>query len=77
MPSEAADFLLAALWPLRGGICVDCAATKVLMRSRDDSLKATKELILNGSALAILGTCDMCYGHGLLTRVRRFERQAS
>src|SRR5262245_22918873 len=56
MLSEAAEFLLAALLPLHQGICVDCAA-RSMERSYEESLKATKELIANGYALAGLDTC--------------------
>ena len=70
MLSEAADFLLAALLPLHQGICVDCAA-RSMERSYEESLKASKELIANGYALAGLDTCALCNNLKLATRLRR------
>jgi hypothetical protein len=69
MLSEAAEFLIAALAPLHQGICVDCGA-RVLERSREESLKATKELIANGYALAGLDACALCDEVKLVTRLR-------
>jgi hypothetical protein len=69
MLSEAAEFLIAALAPLHQGICVDCGA-RVLERSREESLKATKELIANGYALAGFDACALCDEVKLVTRLR-------
>jgi hypothetical protein len=71
MISEAAELLLGALEPLRVGVCVDCAATKVLFMSRETSVKATKELISTGHALAAIADCDMCDRTRPVTRLRR------
>jgi len=70
MISEAAELLLGALTPLRVGVCINCAATKVLFTSRENSVRATKELISTGDALADIGECDMCARRMLLTRLR-------
>jgi len=70
MLSEAAEFLLAALAPLRQGICVACAA-RSMERSYEESLKATKELIANGYALARLETCALCNDDKPVTLLRR------
>src|SRR5262245_17909126 len=69
MLSEAAEFLLAALAPLRDGICVDCAA-HALEVSPEVSLKATKELIASGYALASLDICALCALRKMVTRLR-------
>jgi hypothetical protein len=69
MLSEAAEFLLAAFAPSPRGICVDCGA-RALERSREESLKATKELIANGYALAGLDACALCDEVTLVTRLR-------
>ena len=67
--SEAAELLMSALVPLRRGVCVDCGA-RVLERSREESLKATKELIANGCALAGFDACEFCKQVEPLTRLR-------
>jgi hypothetical protein len=69
MLSEAAEFLLAAFGPLRQGICVNCGA-RALERSAEESLKATKELIANGYALAGFDACALCDEMTLVTRLR-------
>jgi hypothetical protein len=69
MLSEAAEFLFAAFAPLPQGICVDCGA-RALERSREESLKATKELIANGYALAGYDACALCHEVTLVTRFR-------
>ena len=66
---EPAEFLLAALAPLHQGICVDCGA-RAMERSAEESLKATKELIANGYALAGLDACALCDEVTLVTRLR-------
>ena len=69
MLSEAAEFLIAALAPLHQGICVDCAA-RALERSREESLKVTKELIGSGEALARFEACALCNELKPVTRLR-------
>ena len=69
MLSEAAEFLMAALAPLHEGVCVDCAA-RALECSREESLKATKELIANGYALAWIEPCALCDRTRPVTRLR-------
>jgi hypothetical protein len=69
MLSEAAELLLAALAPFHEGICVDCGA-RALERSREESSKATKELIANGYALAGFDACALCDEVKLVTRLR-------
>jgi hypothetical protein len=69
MLSEAAELLLAAFAPFHEGICVDCGA-QALERSREESLKATQELIANGYALAGFDACALCNEVTLITRLR-------
>jgi FixJ family two-component response regulator len=69
MLSEAAELLMSALAPLHQGICVDCGA-RVLERSREESLKATKELIANGYAFAGFDACEVCKEVAPITRLR-------
>jgi hypothetical protein len=47
MVSAAAEFLLGSLSGLREGLCPGCAAT-MMGCARDEMVKATKELILDG-----------------------------
>jgi hypothetical protein len=47
MLSEAGEHLLGLISALRAGICVPCSA-QMMERTREDALKATKQLILNG-----------------------------
>ena len=69
MVSEAGELLLRALSFYRGGMCVDCSAT-LMTCTREISLKATKELILNGLALAKPGRCRLCTRDQLITCLR-------
>ena len=69
MLSEAADFLVGALTHLHQGICVECGAS-LLERSREESLRATKELITNGYALGVFGVCALCDEKKLTTLLR-------
>ena len=59
MPSAAAEFLLGSLNGLREGLCPDCAAS-MMGCTRDEMVKATKELILDGSVLAENAVCASC-----------------
>jgi len=69
MLSESGEFLLAALAPLHQGVCVDCAA-RALECSREESLKAAKELIANGYAHAWVESCALCNREKPVTRLR-------
>jgi len=69
MPSEAAEFLLGSLHGLREGLCPDCAAW-MMGCTRDEMVKATKELILDGSVLADSGVCASCQLVGTVARLR-------
>src|SRR5262245_42519725 len=69
MLSEAGELLFRALSVFRKGMCADCAAT-LMTCTREISLKATRELILNGSALAEYGACRFCSSDQLITRLR-------
>ena len=77
MLSEAAEFLVGALAHLHQGICVECGVW-LLERSREESLKATKELIATGYALAVVGVCALCNNQKLTTLLRhRSTRRAN
>jgi hypothetical protein len=68
--SEVGEQLLMMLAALPTGACVPCSA-EMMERSRDDALEATKELILNGRALATTTRCDICGSSQLVTVLRR------
>ena len=70
--SEAAEFLAGALWSVPTGLCIPCAAD-MLRCTREEALKATKELILNGLALGQLGDCSQCQKRELVTQLRQRE----
>ena len=69
MLSEPGELLLRDLSFFRGGMCVDCSAG-LMGCTREISLKATKELILNGYALAEQGRCRLCARDQLITLLR-------
>jgi CheY-like chemotaxis protein len=68
--SEHARLLLGLLKPVRGSVCTKCVAD-ALSCSPEESLKATKELISNGLALAHQGPCARCSEVRPVTRLRR------
>ncbi len=75
MLSEAGEHLLGLISALRAGICVPCSA-QMMERTREDALKATKlkatkQLILNGKALATHARCDICASWQPVTVLRR------
>jgi len=69
MHSAAAEFLLGSLSGLREGLCPDCAA-RMMDCTRDDMVKATKELILDGSVLAESAACSACTRVAVVARLR-------
>src|SRR5215470_15246393 len=70
MVSAAAEFLLGSLYGLREGLCPECAAT-MMGCARDEMVKATKELILDGSVLAENAVCASCRCVGPVARLRQ------
>jgi|SRR5438067_4563303 len=68
--SEHGSLLLGWLNPVSGGLCTNCVAD-ALSCSREESLKATKELISNGLAVAERGPCALCLEVRPLTHRRR------
>ena len=68
--SEQARLLLGLLKPVRGGLCINCVADS-LPCSPEESLKATKELISNGLALAEQDPCSRCWKAQPVTCLRR------
>lgn len=70
MVSAAAEFLLGSLHGLREGLCPECAA-KMMGCERDEMVKATKELILDGSVLAENAVCASCRCVGPVARLRQ------
>ena len=71
MLSEMAEFLQGALREIHhGGVCPTCAAT-LMGSTREDMVKATKELILHGVALAQVDWCTVCNQTRLVAYLRR------
>ena len=70
MLSETAEFLLGALYGLRDGLCPACAAN-MKGCTREEMVKATKELILHGAALAESAACSACQHVGAVARLRQ------
>ena len=70
MLSEAAEFLLGALYDLQEGLCPTCAAD-MMGCTRDDMVKATKELIVDLKALAAVALCCSCQRVTPVARLRR------
>jgi CRP-like cAMP-binding protein len=70
MLSEAAEFLQGSLYGLHQQVCPTCAA-KMLGCTREEMVKAIKELILNGLVLAENGICSACQDAVLVTRLRQ------
>ena len=68
--SVAGEQLLGMLWALHNGICVSFSE-RMMERTREEALKATRELILNGKALAREAVCDICASPQLVTVLRR------
>jgi hypothetical protein len=69
MLSAAGEFLRGALSGLNAGLCPACAAN-MMGCMREDMVKATKELISHGLALAELAVCDACQKPTLVARLR-------
>jgi len=67
--SEHGRLLLGLLNPLDGGLCTKCVAD-ALECSPEESLKATKNLISNGLALAKQDLCARCGEVQPVTRLR-------
>jgi len=61
-----------ALTSQRRGMCVECGAQRRGC-SREQSLKATKELIANGLALTELDHCAVCHRRTPLIRLRHMR----
>ena len=70
MLSAEAEFLFGSLHGLRAGVCPDCAAS-MMGCTRDEMVKATKELILDGSVLAENAECSACTHVGVVARLRQ------
>jgi hypothetical protein len=70
MLSEMAEFLLESLYGVHQQVCPTCAA-KMMGCTREEMVKATKELILNGLVLAENGICSACQDAGPVARLRR------
>ena len=69
--SREAEFLLGSLYGLRvEGLCLACAA-KMMGSTREEMVKATKELILHGSVLAGHAICSACRHVGPVARLRQ------
>lgn len=69
MLSAGAEFLLGTLHGLHDVICPSCAAT-MMGCMREDMVKATKELIGHGLALAGSATCSACKRVQFVARLR-------
>ena len=75
MLSATAEFLLGSLQASRGGLCPICAA-KLMGCTREDMVKATKELILHGAALAYHAECSSCREMGVAAFLRPTSPQS-
>ena len=68
--SETAEFLLGSLYGAHQQVCPTCAA-KMMGCTREEMVKAIKELILNGLVLAENGICSACQDAGPVARLRQ------
>ena len=70
MLSEAAEFLLGALYDLQEGLCPACAAN-MMGCTREDMVKATKELIVDLKVFAGMAFCSSCQRVTPVARLRQ------
>jgi hypothetical protein len=68
--SETAEFLLGSLYGAHQQVCPTCVA-KMMGCTREEMVKAIKELILNGLVLAENGICSACQDAGPVARLRQ------
>jgi hypothetical protein len=71
--SEAAQYLLGALWALPAGVCVDCVG-QMLDPAPDDMRTAMTELVEIGRATTDDTCCLTCDGIAHVVRLVRRSR---